>query len=168
MKNSLKQLLRTPMKALLFFLLLTAGTALLTVGACLFARTAERIAAVESEFTTIATVEQKPVSTYVEEGYNSCLGAHGNEFPVYDRLIPFDVLKDAELPYIDEPESRPVYLSSWMNPSPRTWNIIHQEFVAAFTPLETGDGKEPVKVEVTRVFYSNVIYQQVFCRRRTI
>lgn len=162
MKNSLKQLLRTPMKALLFFLLLTAGTALLAVGACLFARTAERIAAVESEFTTIATVEQKPVSTYVEEGYNSCLGAHGNEFPVYDKLIPFDVLKDAELPYIGEPESRSVYLSSWMDPSPRTWNIIHQEFVAAFTPLETGDGKEPVKVEVTRVFYSNVIYQQVF------
>lgn len=40
MKNSLKQLLRTPMKTALFFLLMAAATALLVLGANLWAHTA--------------------------------------------------------------------------------------------------------------------------------
>lgn len=43
MKNSLKQLLRTPMKTCLFFLLMTAATALLVMGANLWAQTQAKI-----------------------------------------------------------------------------------------------------------------------------
>ena len=38
MRNSLKQMLRTPMRTALFFLLLTAASLLLTLGAALFIR----------------------------------------------------------------------------------------------------------------------------------
>ena len=162
MKNSIKQLLRTPMKAILFFLLLTAGTALLTVGMCLFAQTSSRIARVEGEFTTIATVEQKPVSTYIEEGYNDCLGAYGNELPVYDKLILPDVLDFPGANYIGEPESRPVYMSTWLGLVPHLWGDLHHQYVVAFTPLEDSTGNGPVEVEVLRVHYSDVIYQIVF------
>ena len=47
MKNSLKQLLRTPVKAVLFFLLMTAATALLVLGANLWAQTQVKIDAAE-------------------------------------------------------------------------------------------------------------------------
>ncbi|MCH5352344.1 MAG: FtsX-like permease family protein [Acutalibacter sp.] len=160
MKNSLKQLLRTPMKALLFFLLLTAGTALFTVGVCLFVQTSERIANVESEFVTIATVEQKPVSTYVEEGYNDCLRAHGNELTVFSSYISADVLNFPDANYIGEPESRTSYLANWdaenMDfgyPSGRN------EFIVYFSPLQDGDGTEPVLAEITKVWHSQVLPQ---------
>ena len=165
MKNSLKQLLRTPGKAFLFFLLLTAGTALLTVGVCLFVQTSNRIAKVESEFTTIATVEQKPVSTYVEESYNSCLGAYGNELPVYDKLIPFDVLDFPDAGYLGEPENRPVYMASCSWLGLEAWNnrnTVRHEFIAVFTPLEDSDGFDPVNAEVLRVHFSNVVFQHIY------
>ena len=151
MKNSLKQLLRTP------------GKALLTVGVCLFVQTSGRIAKVESEFTTIATVEQKPVSTYIEEGYNSCLGAYGNELPVYDRLISPDVLNFPGANYIGEPENRPVYMGNWLGyATPREWNLQHHQYVVVFTPLKDSAGDEPVEAEVLRVHYTNVIFQDIF------
>ena len=163
MRNSLKQLFRTPGKALLFFLLLTAGTALLTVGVCLFVQTSERIEKVENEFTTIATVEQKPVSTYIEEGYNTCLGAYGNELPVYDRLISPDVLDFPGANYIGGPENRPVYMSSWLGtPIFRTWYNQRYQYVISFTPLKDSTGTGPVEAEVLRVHYTDVIFQSVY------
>lgn len=60
MKNSLKQLLRTPMKTALFFLLMTAATALLVLGANLWAQTQAKINAAEGLFVTLGTVEQLP------------------------------------------------------------------------------------------------------------
>ena len=60
MKNSLKQLLRTPVKAVLFFLLMAAATALLVLGANLWAQTQAQMDAVEKQFTTLGTVEQLP------------------------------------------------------------------------------------------------------------
>ena len=44
MLKSLKQLLRTPVKAVLFFLLMTAATALLVLGAGLWLNTQHKIA----------------------------------------------------------------------------------------------------------------------------
>ena len=60
MKNSLKQLLRTPMKTCLFFLLMTAATALLVLGAELWQNTQAKIDAAEGLFVTLGTVEQLP------------------------------------------------------------------------------------------------------------
>lgn len=58
MLKSLKQLLRTPVKALLFLLLLAASTVLLVLGAGLLIRTNARIDAAEGEFKTVGTVTQ--------------------------------------------------------------------------------------------------------------
>ena len=56
MKNSLKQLLRTPMKTALFFFLMTAATALLVLGANLWLNTQAKIDAAEGLFVTLGTV----------------------------------------------------------------------------------------------------------------
>ena len=59
MRNSLKQMLRTPMRTALFFLLLTAASLLLTLGAALFIRNRQAAAQYEEQFITIGTVRQK-------------------------------------------------------------------------------------------------------------
>ena len=53
MLKSLKQLLRTPVKALLFLLLLTASTVLLVLGAGLLIRTNARIDAAVKLFAVV-------------------------------------------------------------------------------------------------------------------
>ena len=60
MKNSLKQLLRTPMKTCLFFLLMTAATALLVMGANLWAQTQAKIDAAEGLFVTLHRLPIRP------------------------------------------------------------------------------------------------------------
>ena len=93
MKNSLKQLLRTPVKAVLFFLLMAAATALLVLGANLWAQTQAQMDAVEKQFTTLGTVEQKPNRTQMRTGWNAADGAYYSEAePVYDSVISADVL----------------------------------------------------------------------------
>ena len=60
MKNSLKHLLRTPMKTALFFLLMAAATALLVLGANLWAQTQAQMDAVEKQSTPLGTEQPLP------------------------------------------------------------------------------------------------------------
>ena len=64
MKNSLKFLVRTPLKTVLFFLLITAALTVLFTGAKIGSMTSAKIEAVESTFTTLGTVEQTNVNTF--------------------------------------------------------------------------------------------------------
>ena len=59
MKNSIRQMLRTPFKLLLFFLFLGASAVLLTLGLRLWLETGEKIRQAEETFTTIGMVRQK-------------------------------------------------------------------------------------------------------------
>ncbi len=61
LKNSLKQLFRTPGKTVLFFLLTAACTLLLVFGSVMLTDTSRRISEVEESFTTIGMVEQDPL-----------------------------------------------------------------------------------------------------------
>ena len=65
MKNSLKFLVRTPLKTVLFFLLITAALTVLFTGAKIGSMTSAKIEAVESTFTTLGTVEQTNVNTFL-------------------------------------------------------------------------------------------------------
>lgn len=89
--NSLKQLFRRPGKALVFFLLMAASTALLSFAAVSMTETNQRIDAAESQFSTIATVSQnlQPGDEYLHAG-----------------ILEFD---GAE--YITPPETRPLLMS---------------------------------------------------------
>ena len=112
MKNSLKQLLRTPMKTALFFFLMTAATALLTLGARLWLNTQHKIDAAESAFTTIGTVTQKENATQVSPLWNAATKSYTNyASPVYDSLIDESVLDFSGAEYLAGPERRPYYTS---------------------------------------------------------
>ena len=108
MKNSLKQLLRTPMKTALFFLLMTAATALLVLGANLWAQTQAKIDAAEGLFVSLGTVEQlpdyeAPVKTKTLDSL--WLGAEETE-SVYGTVYDESVLDFPGAAYVHGPEKR--------------------------------------------------------------
>lgn len=134
--SSLKQLFRRPGKALIFFLLLTAATALLTFAAVSMTETNQRIDAAESQFTTIATVSQ-----VLEPG---------------DKLMFAGQLNFEGAEYVNPPETRPHLLA--YNPDLHTTNSqytfdgIH---VVTFTPLEDcGRLEQPVEIEIKEALYN--------------
>ena len=154
MLKSLKQLLRTPVKAVLFFLLMTAATALLVLGANLWAQTQAQIDAVEKQFTTLGTVEQKPNRTQMRTGWNAADGAYYSEAePVYDSVISADVLDFDGANYLKAPEKRPYYLADLQGFAVRDGGTALFYPVVEFTPAETVVPDHPIKVYVQRFLY---------------
>lgn len=154
MLKSLKQLLRTPMKTCLFFLLMTAATALLVLGANLWAQTQAQIDAVEKQFTTLGTVEQKPNRTQMRTGWNAADGAYYSEAePVYDSVISADVLDFDGVNYLKAPEKRLYYLADLQGLAVRDGGTALFYPVVEFTPAETAVPDHPIKVYVQRFLY---------------
>lgn len=154
MLKSLKQLLRTPVKAVLFFLLMTAATALLVLGANLWAQTQAQMDAVEKQFTTLGTVEQKPNRTQMRTGWNAADGAYYSEAePVYDSVISADVLDFDGANYLKAPEKRPYYLADLQGLAVRDGGTALFYPVVEFTPAETAVPDHPIKVYVQRFLY---------------
>lgn len=154
MLKSLKQLLRTPVKAVLFFLLMTAATALLVLGANLWAQTQAQIDAVEKQFTTLGTVEQKPNRTQMRTGWNAADGAYYSEAePVYDSVISANVLDFDGANYLKAPEKRPYYLADLQGLAVRDGGTALFYPVVEFTPAETAVPDHPIKVYVQRFLY---------------
>ena len=154
MLKSLKQLLRTPMKTCLFFLLMAAATALLVMGANMWAQTQAQMDAVEKQFTTLGTVEQKPNRTQMRTGWDAADGAYYSEAePVYDSVISADVLDFDGANYLKAPEKRPYYLADLQGLAVRDGGTALFYPVVEFTPAETAVPDHPIKVYVQRFLY---------------
>lgn len=154
MLKSLKQLLRTPMKTCLFFLLMAAATVLLVLGANLWAQTQAQMDAVEKQFTTLGTVEQKPNRTQMRTGWDAADGAYYSEAePVYDSVISADVLDFDGANYLKAPEKRPYYLADLQGLAVRDGGTALFYPVVEFTPAETAVPDHPIKVYVQRFLY---------------
>lgn len=108
-KFSLRQLFRQRGKALLFFLLMAASTALVLTGSVMTIENAQRIAKVESTYSTIGMVEQLPTGeTKTYQSEDSCTGTHTWTTQLYGDPIMMDVLNFPGAGYIIEPEQRPI------------------------------------------------------------
>ena len=92
-RKSLLKLRRTPVRTILFFLLVAFASALLSTGGGLWQMCRENMARFEGIFQTIATVEQKPQRYVREEIWQADRG----EYKVVSRaeygdMIPLSVL----------------------------------------------------------------------------
>lgn len=155
LKNSLKQLIRQPVKCLIFFLLLTAATALVIVGLVLSMESAQRIQAVEDNYTTIGTVHQGPVGTDVSTSYTTCWGASFDETEVSAPAIPLEVLNFPGADYVTPPEKRPYFISYLPELNHQEYNTVDRH-ILEFTPVAPFEEGAPTEVEVTRVFSSDI------------
>lgn len=138
-KTSLSHLRRTPMKALLFVLLLAGATMLLVFGAHLLINTTQKIQAVEEQFTTIATVQQVSTGTKNTMNYDKCQGFYSGYQELYADSVPLESLNFEGADYINPPENRPYYLSV-IDGKRNTNSTSDCDHFIEFTPLE--DQKE--------------------------
>jgi hypothetical protein len=154
MVNSIKQLLRTPFKLILFFLLASMSTALLVLGIHLWNDTTQKLNAMEEAFTTIATVTQKEDSIKITNIWDAALQSytHYNSL-VYDRIIPESVLQFEGANYLNGPEKRPYYGAYMPN-----FHKMYEEsgfaetyLIVEFSPVEDCIPNKPVRVNIVKV-----------------
>ncbi len=135
---SIKQIIRRPIKAWIFFLLITSATALLVFATINLIETNQMLAAVEEQFTTIATVTQAP-----EAG---------------DELLQAELFNFEGAEYLSSPETRPHFLA--YNPDIYTSDCLSSGdsiSIVEFTPLEDCTGlNQVVKIQIETVHCNKV------------
>ena len=110
MKNSLKQIFRTPVKTGLFCLIFLFGTMLFTAGLNLWIEISEKIKAADETFVTIGTVEQKEQSTVMERWWDAGLQDYiYQETETYGDFLTTDLLEKLDIDFITAPRQRPYF-----------------------------------------------------------
>lgn len=163
--NSIRQLMRTPVKTLFFFALLALAIAFLLLGCNLWFIAGNNIRLIENSYTTIGTVEQKPISvergpTTFEETMYGVIG-FGQNYTRYGETIPASVLDFEGAGYIIKPEQRPVYIASHPdyiisnNPYDETYFDLEHPIIE-FEPHEDGITTNVIPVKVRKVLYGQL------------
>lgn len=156
MKNSLKQMMRTPVRTVLFLILMIFAALLMTLGICIRLKGTQTMAQYEDRFMTIGTVRQIPDSfeqtlewDAEAKDYEVIKRAQYTSYYTTEELL----FPDAE--YLAGPEQRAFYVSyvpeylmytNSLNP-----NAIVGGLIAEFSPLEDCMPNESVKIEITKV-----------------
>ncbi len=155
-RNSIRQLMRTPLKTILFTLLILAAGMFLTLGGSLWVMNNRNIESYEQSFVTIGTVEQKATSIVQRERWDY----FNKEYQifqsvVYGELIPLSVLDFRGADYVQKPEKRPYYGS--YNPEYKLDKGLSRFSVIEIAPLETGTPNQTISVEISRVLYGDFV-----------
>lgn len=156
MKNSLKQMLRTPVRTALFLILMVFAALLMTLGVCIRLKGTQTMAQYEDRFMTIGTVRQIPDSFEQTLEWN----AETKDYEVikraqYTSYYTTEELLFPDAEYLAEPEQRAFYVSyvpeylmysNSLNP-----NAIVGGLIAEFSPLEDCMPDESVEIKITKV-----------------
>lgn len=155
-RNSIRQLMRTPLKTALFLLLIIATGMLLSLGCSLWVINNRNIDYYKNSFVTIGTVEQKAESIAQIERWDINYKDYVI-FPraVYGELLPPAVLDFDGAGYIQKPEQRPYYGS--YSPDYEVDKGLSPCSVIEVVPVEDGIPNQPVEVEITKVLYGNYV-----------
>ena len=153
-RNSIRQLMRTPLKTILFLLLILAAGMFLVLGGSLWIMNNRNIDFYKNSFVTIGTVEQKATSIAQIESWDYI----NKEYmilprPVYGELLPPSVLDFDGAGYIEKPEKRSFYGS--YSPEYKFDKGSYSISVIEVTSLEDGIPNKPVEVMITKVLFGN-------------
>ena len=157
MRNSLKQMMRTPVRTALFLGLMVFAALLMTLGASIWMKGTQTMAQYEDRFMTIGTVRQIPDSFEQQLIWNAETkdydvrkrGQYSDYYTPEDLLFP-----GAE--YLAEPEQRAFYISYQpeylmtnvsMNPNMISYGLL----IAEFSPVEDAMPDESVPIQITKV-----------------
>lgn len=157
MKNSLKQMMRTPVRTILFLILMIFASLLMTLGVCIRSKANQTMAQYEDRFMTIGTIRQIPDSFEQTLLWN----AETKDYDVVKKAqyssyrTPEDLLFP-EAEYLTKPEQRafyisyiPEYLTRYQVQNPNA--IIMSSLIAEFSPIEDCVPDESVQIEITKV-----------------
>lgn len=160
-RNSLRQLCRTPVRTILFVLLLALASMLSSLGGSLWMLGSRNLERFEKAFTTIGTVEQRKSS--VEQVRQWDAGRQDYmyfQIPRYDAPIPVSVLDFEEAEYILEPEKRPCY-EAYL-PDYHIWDEkerVDDHLVVEVSPDEDCVPDHPVRLNIHKVHSSGPYFQ---------
>lgn len=157
MKNSIKQMMRTPVRTVLFLGLTVLAALLMTLGASIWLKGTQTLARYEDRFMTIGTVRQIPDSFEQKLIWN----AETKDYDVRksaqysDYYTPEDLIFPGA-PYLAEPEQRALYISYQpeylmtnvsLNPNAIGWSFL----IAEFSPMEDAVPDQSVPIQITKV-----------------
>lgn len=156
-KGSLRQLMRTPIKTLFFFVLLILTVTFLMLGFNLWNIVDDNMQKIDSMFITIGTVEQKATSIEISGTWD----AEKKEniyyrYPIRGDAIPMSVLNFPGADYIRKPEMRPFYCAYDPNYIVVTdismEGAIEEDFIIVeMQPLADCETGDPVPVRIKKV-----------------
>lgn len=160
MINSIKQLLRTPFKLILFLLLTAISTALLVLGLHLWNDTSKKLNALEESFTTIATVAQKEDSIRTHNIWDAALERYSHStHSVYNSVISETVLEYDGANYLKGPEKRPyygAYMPGYRKMFEEGLMMLERYLFIEFSPVEDCIPDHPVQVNITKVLSGEI------------
>lgn len=157
MKNSLKQMMRTPLRTGLFLILMVFAALLMTLGSCIWQKNSKIIEEYEDRFVTIGTVRQIPNSFEQMLIWN----AEDKDYDVKKKAqySSYLTVEDMQIPgveYLAGPEQRafyssytPEYIKLWRSQNPD--RIATSSLIVEFSPIEDCMPDESVKIELTKV-----------------
>lgn len=159
LKYSMKQLIRTPLKTILFFSLTTVSVMLFVLGLNLFFLNIRDTMKFEELFTTIGTAKQLPEKTKLVEVWDAALDtsyyASRND---YGEWVDDSVLGFEGANYMIEPVKRP-YFGAYV-PDLKIGKYgreINGFWLVEFTPLETKTA-DPIPVYISNVLYGTDVF----------
>lgn len=152
---SMKQMLRSPLKSFLFFLLMGVSAFFLALGGNLWNMSRTSIQEFEKIFTTIGTVEQTAVGAETGARWDAGLKAFQySKYSVYGERVSEDVLDFEGADYLLKPRQRPyfgAYVKELYEGEGHDWMITVE-----VTPEETAVADHAVKMKVLKVLEGNL------------
>ncbi len=158
MKNSIKQLLRTPYKTVLLILLILLSTVLLVIGIYLGVKSFTTLKKIDEEYVTIATFQQKETSVELYSQWNNSTTSYTNvSYPEYNRVLSHDVFNIEEADYIYPPEKRTYFGAVSENLVTSSSRKMSEVFlIVEFTPQEDCIPNQPVSVDIVNVLMGEI------------
>ncbi len=147
---SMKQMLRSPVKSILFFLLVGVSAFLLTLGGSLWKMNSDMLKEFEDIFKTVGTVDQKRDHIQTGAMWDAGKGEYTwNHYARYGERISDKVLDFEGAGYLLDAKQRP-YFGALVDQKVRGTGYMDL-LVAEVTPLETGTADSSFPVRVQRV-----------------
>ena len=151
-RSSIKQLFRTPMRTLLYFLLIIFVGVLFSLGLNLWAYNQNKIEVYEKHFKTIGTFEQEYNVIEKVEEWDAAIGDYRiKQEKTYGELIREEDLLFEGANYVKEPEFRPVLLSYAAQYFEAHSGGYTMPTIIEFEPLEDVPLGDSVPVKITKM-----------------
>lgn len=159
--NSIRQMMRTPLRSALFLVLVSLSASLLTLGVALFLIGETNMKKLEEAFVTIGTVSQTPDRSEKGRYWDAEKKKYSPYLlPVYDKYVSPDVLLFDGADYIIAPKHRPYYGAYDPNlkyPDNSYIRLIAQTRerypIDVVTPTEDCVPDHPVRLKLVRELY---------------
>ncbi len=155
--NSLRQLMRTPVKTLAFLVLLSLAVTFSMLGFQLWAGARDNIERIDKAYMTIGTVEQMANSVGTDRMWDAETKSYTYySYQGYGGIIPDSVLDFEDAGYIVKPEKRPVYgayLKGFVMSTDPDWEMFYDNWflIAELQPREDCITDKPVCMDIKRV-----------------